>query len=177
MGAKFNSVFNEARKSSCSLSRLLCLVSGLLESITDREQDRVPHTVFFNLSPHRQVSRVMLMDQDTQWLYQLLAEVQLEKFYLRVRDGLNITRVEHFSYVKESDLEHIGISKPGKPQHRRVLSDRDGFSSGSVINVLRRVKMSPSVNKHCLLLTHSAVFVFGKLLINLLDLQHQWING
>ncbi|KAI3376410.1 hypothetical protein L3Q82_016890 [Scortum barcoo] len=56
----------------------------------------------------------MVMDQDTQWLYQLLAEVQLEKFYLRVRDGLNITRIEHFSYVKESDLEQIGISKPAQ---------------------------------------------------------------
>ncbi|KAM9836460.1 non-receptor tyrosine-protein kinase TNK1 [Aulostomus maculatus] len=56
----------------------------------------------------------MLMDQDTQWLYQLLTEVQLEKFYLRVRDGLNITRIEHFAYVKESDLEQIGISKPAQ---------------------------------------------------------------
>uniref|UniRef100_A0AAQ6IV93 Non-specific protein-tyrosine kinase n=1 Tax=Anabas testudineus TaxID=64144 RepID=A0AAQ6IV93_ANATE len=56
----------------------------------------------------------MLMDQDTQWLYQLLADVQLEKFYLRVRDGLNITRIEHFAYVKESDLEQIGISKPAQ---------------------------------------------------------------
>uniref|UniRef100_A0AAZ3PQ46 Non-specific protein-tyrosine kinase n=1 Tax=Oncorhynchus tshawytscha TaxID=74940 RepID=A0AAZ3PQ46_ONCTS len=56
----------------------------------------------------------MLMDQDTQWLYHLLAEVQLERFYLRVRDGLNITRIEHFNYVKESDLEQIGISKPGQ---------------------------------------------------------------
>ncbi|XP_033839485.1 non-receptor tyrosine-protein kinase TNK1 [Periophthalmus magnuspinnatus] len=56
----------------------------------------------------------MLMDQDTQWLYQLLAEVQLEKFYLRLRDGLNITRIEHFSYVKEGDLEHVGISKPAQ---------------------------------------------------------------
>uniref|UniRef100_A0A3B3Y403 non-specific protein-tyrosine kinase n=1 Tax=Poecilia mexicana TaxID=48701 RepID=A0A3B3Y403_9TELE len=56
----------------------------------------------------------MLMDQDTQWLHQLLAEVQLEKFYVRVRDGLNITRVEHFNYVKESDLEYIGISKPAQ---------------------------------------------------------------
>ncbi|XP_029944401.1 non-receptor tyrosine-protein kinase TNK1 [Salarias fasciatus] len=54
------------------------------------------------------------MDQDTQWLYQLLAEVQLEKFYLSVRDGLNITRIEHFNYVKESDLEQIGISKPAQ---------------------------------------------------------------
>ncbi|KAM3857415.1 non-receptor tyrosine-protein kinase TNK1 [Diretmus argenteus] len=58
--------------------------------------------------------QVMLMDQDTQWLYQLLAEVQLEKFYLRVRDGLNITRIEHFNYVKEADLEQIGISKPAQ---------------------------------------------------------------
>uniref|UniRef100_A0A3P8NN41 Non-specific protein-tyrosine kinase n=1 Tax=Astatotilapia calliptera TaxID=8154 RepID=A0A3P8NN41_ASTCA len=56
----------------------------------------------------------MVMDQDTQWLYQLLAEVQLEKFYLRLRDGLNITRIEHFGYVKEADLEQIGISKPGQ---------------------------------------------------------------
>ncbi|XP_041634723.1 non-receptor tyrosine-protein kinase TNK1 [Cheilinus undulatus] len=56
----------------------------------------------------------MLMDQDTQWLYALLAEVQLEKFYLRVRDGLNITRIDHFAYVKESDLEQIGISKPAQ---------------------------------------------------------------
>lgn len=56
----------------------------------------------------------MLMDQDTQWLYQLLSDVQLEKFYMRVRDGLNITRIEHFAYVKESDLEQIGISKPAQ---------------------------------------------------------------
>ncbi|XP_053199478.1 non-receptor tyrosine-protein kinase TNK1 [Scomber japonicus] len=56
----------------------------------------------------------MVMDQDTQWLYQLLAEVQLEKFYLRIRDGLNITRIEHFSYVKDTDLEQIGISKPAQ---------------------------------------------------------------
>ncbi|TWW63090.1 non-receptor tyrosine-protein kinase TNK1 isoform X3 [Takifugu flavidus] len=62
----------------------------------------------------RRAGRVMVMDQDTQWLYQLLADVQLEKFYLRVRDGLNITRLEHFAYVKESDLEQIGISKPAQ---------------------------------------------------------------
>lgn len=56
----------------------------------------------------------MIMDQDTQWLHQLLAEVQLEQFYLRLRDGLNITRIEHLNYVKESDLEAIGISRPGQ---------------------------------------------------------------
>lgn len=69
----------------------------------------------------RLVDRVMVMDQDTQWLYQLLAEVQLEKFYVRIRDGLNITRIEHFHYVKESDLEWIGISKPGEPQKPTLI--------------------------------------------------------
>uniref|UniRef100_A0A672PI39 Activated CDC42 kinase 1-like n=1 Tax=Sinocyclocheilus grahami TaxID=75366 RepID=A0A672PI39_SINGR len=47
------------------------------------------------------------MDHDTQWLYQLLAGVQLERFYLRMRDGLNVTRIEHLNYVKEADLEQI----------------------------------------------------------------------
>ncbi|XP_016339656.1 activated CDC42 kinase 1-like [Sinocyclocheilus anshuiensis] len=55
-----------------------------------------------------------MMDHDTQWLYQLLAGVQLERFYLRMRDGLNVTRIEHLNYVKEADLEQIGISKPGQ---------------------------------------------------------------
>lgn len=54
-----------------------------------------------------------MMDHDTQWLYQILAEVQLERFYLKLRDGLNVTRIEHLNYVKEADLEQIGISKPG----------------------------------------------------------------
>ncbi|XP_076828320.1 non-receptor tyrosine-protein kinase TNK1 [Brachyhypopomus gauderio] len=55
-----------------------------------------------------------MMDQDTQWLYKLLAEVQLERFFLGIRDRLNVTRIEHLDYVKESDLEQIGISKPGQ---------------------------------------------------------------
>uniref|UniRef100_A0A672QE44 non-specific protein-tyrosine kinase n=1 Tax=Sinocyclocheilus grahami TaxID=75366 RepID=A0A672QE44_SINGR len=55
-----------------------------------------------------------MMDRDTQWLYQLLASVQLERFYVRMRDGLNVTRIEHLNYVKEADLEQIGISRPGQ---------------------------------------------------------------
>ncbi|KTG38046.1 hypothetical protein cypCar_00024875 [Cyprinus carpio] len=57
---------------------------------------------------------VIMMDHDTQWLYQLLASVQLERFYIRMRDGLNVTRIEHLNYVKEADLEQIGISRPGQ---------------------------------------------------------------
>lgn len=56
---------------------------------------------------------IIMMDHDTQWLYQLLASVQLERFYIRMRDGLNVTRIEHLNYVKEADLEWIGIGRPG----------------------------------------------------------------
>lgn len=54
-----------------------------------------------------------MMDPDTQLLYQLLAEVQLERFFLKIRDELNVTRIEHLDYVKDTDLEQIGIKKPG----------------------------------------------------------------
>ncbi|KAJ8008191.1 hypothetical protein DPEC_G00102200 [Dallia pectoralis] len=79
----------------------------------------------------------MLMDPDTQWLYQLLAEVQLEKFYTNVRDGLNITRMEHFAYVKESDLEQIGISRPGQrrlwdavKRYKKAMRPKSGMTKG-----------------------------------------------
>ncbi|XP_026481333.1 serine/threonine-protein kinase PLK4-like [Ctenocephalides felis] len=55
---------------------------------------------------------------DTEWLNQLLQDEQLEQFYLRIRDDLQITRLAHFDYVKSEDLEGIGI---GKPAVRRLL--------------------------------------------------------
>lgn len=103
----------------------------------------------------------MLMDQDTQWLYQLLSEVQLEKFYLRVRDGLNITRIEHFAYVKEGDLEQIGISKPAQrrlwdalKRHKtnsrsrpwpKVFGGREGDGSAAPNQEVSSSRMLPSL--------------------------------
>ena len=54
----------------------------------------------------------------TQWLYELLVEVQLEQFYTRIRDDLQVTRLDHFDYVLSCDLENIGM---GKPAARRLL--------------------------------------------------------
>ncbi|XP_053537357.1 non-receptor tyrosine-protein kinase TNK1 [Ictalurus punctatus] len=55
-----------------------------------------------------------MMDPDTRMLYQLLAEVQLERFFQKIRDELNVTRIEHLDFVKDTDLEQIGIKKPGQ---------------------------------------------------------------
>ncbi|XP_063821932.1 activated Cdc42 kinase Ack [Ostrinia nubilalis] len=58
------------------------------------------------------------MESGTDWLCEILQHVQLEQFYLPIRDQLQITRLAHFDYVHAEDLEKIGISKPGV---RRLL--------------------------------------------------------
>lgn len=56
----------------------------------------------------------MQSDEGTEWLLELLTEVQLQQYFLRIRDDLNVTRLSHFDYVKNEDLEKIGMGRPGK---------------------------------------------------------------
>uniref|UniRef100_A0A8C5MZZ4 Activated CDC42 kinase 1 n=1 Tax=Leptobrachium leishanense TaxID=445787 RepID=A0A8C5MZZ4_9ANUR len=53
-------------------------------------------------------------DEGSEWLLELLSEVQLQQYFLRIRDDLNITRLSHFDYVKNEDLEKIGMGRPGQ---------------------------------------------------------------
>ncbi|XP_075237190.1 activated Cdc42 kinase isoform X2 [Lycorma delicatula] len=63
----------------------------------------------------------MATDDDgvkTEWLLEVLRDTQLEQFYTRIRDDLQVTRLSHFDYVQAEDLEKIGMGKPGA---RRLL--------------------------------------------------------
>lgn len=61
----------------------------------------------------------MASDRDgIAWLYEVLQEVQLEQFFIKIRDELQISRMSHFDYVEPADLEIIGM---GKPAARRLL--------------------------------------------------------
>lgn len=51
--------------------------------------------------------------EGTEWLMELLTDVQLQQYFLRIRDDLNVTRLSHFDYVKNEDLEKIGMGRPG----------------------------------------------------------------
>ena len=51
-------------------------------------------------------------EESSEWLYELLLQVQLEQFYVRIRDELQVSRLQHFEYVQPEDLEKIGMSKP-----------------------------------------------------------------
>lgn len=48
---------------------------------------------------------------------EVLIDVQLIQFLVPLRDDLQITRLEHFDYVKPEDLENIGLSRPGNIHH------------------------------------------------------------
>ncbi|KAJ3611409.1 hypothetical protein NHX12_021424 [Muraenolepis orangiensis] len=56
----------------------------------------------------------MQCEEGTDWLVELLADVQLQQYFLRIRDELNVTRLTHFHYVKNQDLENIGMGRPGQ---------------------------------------------------------------
>ena len=52
------------------------------------------------------------MDEDSEensseWLLTTLREVQLDQFYVRIRDHLQISRISHFEYVTPEDLEKV----------------------------------------------------------------------
>lgn len=56
----------------------------------------------------------MQCEEGTEWLLELLTDVQLQQYFLRIRDELNVTRLSHFDYVKNEDLEKIGMGRPGR---------------------------------------------------------------
>ncbi|KAL0156574.1 hypothetical protein M9458_047820, partial [Cirrhinus mrigala] len=54
----------------------------------------------------------MQSEEGTEWLMELLTDVQLQQYFMRIRDELNVTRLSHFDYVKNEDLEKIGMGRP-----------------------------------------------------------------
>lgn len=55
------------------------------------------------------------MDEDSEensseWLLTTLREVQLDQFYVRIRDHLQISRISHFEYVTPEDLEKVNCA-------------------------------------------------------------------
>ncbi|CAM5072253.1 unnamed protein product [Eretmochelys imbricata] len=66
----------------------------------------------------------MALDDGPDWLLALLTEIQLEQFYHKIRDELHVTRLAHFDYVKPSDLDHIGMGRPGQRRLEDAIKRR-----------------------------------------------------
>jgi hypothetical protein len=49
-------------------------------------------------------------ENSSEWLLTTLREVQLDQFYVRIRDHLQISRISHFEYVTPEDLEKVSTT-------------------------------------------------------------------
>ncbi|RXM97224.1 Activated CDC42 kinase 1 [Acipenser ruthenus] len=87
------------------------------------------------LTAIKKLGSSMQSDEGTDWLLELLIEVQLQQYFLRIRDDLNVTRLSHFDYVKNEDMEKIGMGRPGQRRlweavkRRRALCKRKSWMS------------------------------------------------
>uniref|UniRef100_A0A4W6BVM9 non-specific protein-tyrosine kinase n=1 Tax=Lates calcarifer TaxID=8187 RepID=A0A4W6BVM9_LATCA len=81
----------------------------------------------------------MQCEEGTEWLLELLMEVQLQQYFLRIRDDLNVTRLSHFDYVKNEDLEKIGMGRPGQRRlweavkRRKAMCKRKSWMMDAVV--------------------------------------------
>ncbi|XP_066458471.1 activated CDC42 kinase 1 isoform X2 [Eleutherodactylus coqui] len=75
-------------------------------------KNSLPFLSHFNI--YKRLGSSMQADEGSEWLLELLSEVQLQQYFLCIRDDLNITRLSHFDYVKNEDLEKIGMGRPGQ---------------------------------------------------------------
>ena len=48
----------------------------------------------------------------------LLRDIQLDQFYRQIHGKLHISRLSHFEYVTEKDLDDLGMAKP---EQRRLF--------------------------------------------------------
>ncbi|TRY70427.1 hypothetical protein TCAL_09298 [Tigriopus californicus] len=86
---------------------------------------------------------------DLSWLLDLLRSVQLEQFFVRIRDHLQVSRLEHFEFVQAEDLEKIGMARPAarrlmdliKRRRRKMMVGR--FLPGPLQQRFGTLKRSP----------------------------------
>ncbi|XP_033883539.2 activated CDC42 kinase 1-like isoform X1 [Acipenser ruthenus] len=99
----------------------------------DKLKKSIPFLAHFHV--YRKLGSSMQSDEGTDWLLELLTEVQLQQYFLLIRDDLNVTRLSHFDYVKNEDMEKIGMGRPGQRRlweavkRRRALCKRKSWMS------------------------------------------------
>ncbi|XP_006899177.1 PREDICTED: non-receptor tyrosine-protein kinase TNK1 isoform X2 [Elephantulus edwardii] len=69
----------------------------------------------------------MVPEGSSMWLLRLLRDIQLAQFYWPILEQLNVTRPEHFDFVRPEDLDSIGM---GRPAQRRLAEALKRHRSG-----------------------------------------------
>ena len=89
---------------------------------------------WLSVNAYSNVCVQMQSEEGTEWLLELLTDVQLQQYFLRIRDELNVTRISHFDYVKNEDLEKIGMGRPGTSYHH-LFPDAIEVFRGKTISI------------------------------------------
>lgn len=96
-------------------------------------------------SPYRYTRNFM---DDSDWLADLLRELQLERFYELLTRELQLTRPEHFddAYLEDADLLRIGLSKPAIRRLREAVKrQRNREKKDKFISKFRNIKKNDSI--------------------------------
>ena len=119
-----------------SIDELVCPRSGsgpVSNTIRELRTPQSEHQPYLGLPSASATSISYSTDTPSpDWLYELLTTAQLEQFYLRIRDQLQVSRLEHFEYVTCQDLEKVGLARPAarrlidlvKKRRRRAIVDK-----------------------------------------------------
>ncbi|RWS11635.1 uncharacterized protein B4U79_08721, partial [Dinothrombium tinctorium] len=73
-------------------------------------------------------------------IYYLLKEEDLDAFYEKLRDDLQVTRLSHFEFVKDDDLLRIGLSKPSVRRLRAAIKKKKPNKLPGLISKIMQVK-------------------------------------
>jgi len=81
-----------------------------------------------------------------QWLIEILEEVNLQDFYSKLTNELQLSKLSHFDFVNEEDLIQMGLSRPASRRLLAAVERRKLFVS----NLKNRIfaKLLPSAARH-----------------------------
>ncbi|XP_018496050.1 uncharacterized protein LOC100907002 [Galendromus occidentalis] len=82
--------------------------------------------------------------ESTDWLVDLCRDVQLEQFATKIREDLQITRIQHFDFVAAEDLEKIGIARPAA---KRLLDAVKKCKGGWRKSIFKNIKPEKNASK------------------------------
>lgn len=80
------------------------------------------------------------LDQDpTSWLNDILIEVGLQQFHLKLTNELQLTKLSHFDYVSEEDLIKLGMSRPASKRLLAAIKKRKSFVTALKNKILNKM--------------------------------------
>lgn len=87
-----------------------------------------------------------ILQDDTNWLNEVLDEVGLQTFYSKLTNDLQLTKLSHFDYVSEDDLIQVGLSRPAARRLLASVKKRKSFVTALKNKIVNKLLPSTSTS-------------------------------